>query len=1590
MAATSPAVYPAATENGTEDDEESLAAYYEACRAASSSASSSAEDDDEKGGAENLRFGTTHQQRPSSTLTSRAPPGQGSVREGASQLSPLQGSAPYPLLQRQRRGSAVGVDASSPLHDPATALPLAVRGIAGAALAKQLQHATLPLASTDAGLPHADGMIRVAATSTAFEFHLPSEHSSSALQSASVKGKRKATTTTTITTRGRSSRSPSSLSPDSPVTQHHARQRAVLFDVLCALRQHPTASCEATVPEGEGQGNAAPAQRCAVPFAKTWRLTASAKAEAHAQRWPLCFLGCLEQLLRIADIVAAVEAQLGCLERVCSACNDAAAATVAAGSVPAYSAGTAEVQDASAALEATGQAALQRFARVLQQLSADFLQWVLQVQDFLLALCEGAFGCDQRGDGGDGCSSSSSPTWPYHASDLRSGLHSSWFENEERGGGEVSLYADSTTAGSTRRGATSDREALMWQSRCSDGAEEDAAPSTQDGLLPPSCSLMAVVLAVQENSIPLQRCRVLVEESGCFDGLAESPSEMESATPFAVLAARLLDTLIIQASAAQDTSTMDLYRFYVMLLLYTAWPYVLLCTAAIFGFVRGIDPPVWRRQLPRVFRSSFSHVRVGDAQRQYPTDVLSLILNCVGYYNSSEVLSDGGKAGLPAGGGSPQPHWQPAGGDCRVSGSTGAHSDHRRHLSRSRHGGLRADLSEHHVALAALASARTFVLHSLANFTRRKKQVALSRTPASVRPSAVTEPEKMKRERNVSKGRVEGGRAALPTAPSAPHWQQKSVKEILHYILYESGGRQRNEEQYQEEGEAGGEGSASGAVDVPRQDVGTTVVAYAQQNQDVRRRVVQLPDRNDTVTTTTTAATAATDMGAAGVCATLPRLTRDGQHYLYYPTTIPLGFTTMMREALPGQQRWQLEQQQQQQEGDGVAGLMGAETDALLPLSAATSSLRSVLRLSRGDDNEREGAAGGGGSSGSRSGTHTDPPQCRALSLWTLCISESATAPDVLFMNANAPVDDEIMSGWGDLRRWKKDDVRYSRHHHLHQQQWINVTVPCARWVTTALLIPIGVAVQRLQERRLRDLLTISLHAVQPCQSLAAVATRRSRDGDGSGLLWRNDIHIETVGPGEEKKRGSEGGFRKERVSPALTDPPGFSPFFPMTREMWGVRNSTTAACSFLHALKLVIDVALCRDQERLVFGFLEHLYREPRWWARRWVDGGAAAFERVGTAAPTVTALFADALRGKRLGELVRLVVLPAKEIRKEQPSTVAAVAAMPTDTADATAAAAPASTIAADMLDMFASFQLEFTFPGAFALILQPRDLSVYVQPVTGTTERSYQTFFWQRRRRLYVEEPVTPAAATSTAAGAAAVAGVTRQDGVVFADVWSYVFGYQCSLYYAQITLREHKKQLRQRDTHDFQVAHTMGQPGPRVARHLQYVSRGLGSAYYTLNFAVDTLLSFMQAEAMRTVYDVEHLLQTALRASPGLHSCMELCQQLDTLLLQLHFVSFPARPAVALNSRERAMQSPATEAVRSAVQQILAIALDPARLPVSYISSSTRNAVEALVAAVTAASGERSSGLAFRLHPLRVMLTFNAYYGTAEETLSFRFR
>ncbi|GET86997.1 hypothetical protein, conserved [Leishmania tarentolae] len=1434
-------------------------------------------------------------------------------------------------LQTSRKLESV-----SPPHDSTAAHQhdgAAVRGSAGDLLAKCLQHTTLPCAPPLCASPmpsfpvsHSCAGVPEEWVSSAFAFQPPPADTPAA------RGKKRASTT--ITTRGGSNtRLPSTSTFTAPCAAAAAqvnclaRQRAVLFDALCALRQHVTASCVMHSNKG-GSSTSIHVDPSIAPFGGPWRLRDSVLAEAATKGWSPSFLGALEQLLEMADVVAAVDAYLRecepSLAHHASRDPDEVHGLCTHNVTDTYS----DVQDASVALETAAVRSLERLCSVLRQLRADFDRWVLQLQEYLLVVCDGAAAASHLHD---------QPKPPF-AAHTRAASSEHEEEAPTAGGGRPYPFRTGSYAGS-----------------CGDVAAT---------VLPVPCSLADLVAAARENIVPLQRCHVLVEESGCFEGLAnggrpsavsrpasttgaaaasgtgeETPPRLLSCAP---LAARLLDTLIIQASAFQDTSTMDLYRLYVMMLLYTAWPYVLLCTAAIFGFVRGIDPPVWRRQLPRLFRSSFSHVRIGDASRRFPTDILSLLLNCVGYYNTDNIAStassvENERSAAPRMRKSSPSSAGRTGDSISVVWGRGP-----RHVGAGSSGRRRGgDDSEQHVARAALTSARAFVLRSLASFTRRHKQVSLSRTPMHLRRTPAS----------LAGVKGHAATAAAPeasstSAGSAPYqpWHTKSVKEILHHIMYEAGDRQGDDP-------SDGDQVGSGTV--------AAVVAYAQQNQDVRRRVVQSAAMGIPVPTVDAAGSSSAG-GSAGAL-----------HYVYFPTTIPLGFASMLAEALAGQQQWQ-----QRRAACRVASV--ASNEGCLALSSHASSL-----------GQRRSSHGGKGRcqphalfwSGERNSTnaadinHNDDDsggnddddnsvlRRRGISLWTLAITESDTTPDVRFTNVLAGEEEQYLDAAdnsGQMFGRGSQEQRKRRSHQL----WINVTIPCARWITAALLIPIGVAVQRLQERRLRELLTVSLHAVG--DSCFSARPPHAHAQDAQQQL------ADTAAPVEGPPPGSLAPLNRHASKGVLSRT---------------VTTTATTACSFIHALKLLVDVALFRDQERLVHGFLERLYREPRWWVRHAEDGGTAAYSRLGTAAPIVSAIFADALRGKRFSELVQLSVLPSRinAASAAADTMVTATPTTPEQQGGREEEGHSSSSFAADMLDVFASFQLEFTIPDAFQRILQPQDLSVYVQPLTSTTERSYQTYFWQRRRRLYVDSGDVGEAKASLAAAAA-----PSSYGIAFADVWSYVFGYKCALYYARITLREHKKQLHQRDTQDAQVTQAMGLSGQTATQHLRYVSRGLGTAYYTLNFAVEQLLSFTQNVAMRVVYSLERLLAKAMSLSSELLSCMELCYQLDALLLELSIVCFPARPPVALNVRERGMMSPATEVVRAAVQQALKLALDPSRLPVSHINSSTRNAVEALVSAVSAAAEAHPSTLATHLKPLVVRLTFNRYYGTDEAIRSMHFR
>ncbi|RNC59094.1 hypothetical protein TcCL_ESM03282, partial [Trypanosoma cruzi] len=106
---------------------------------------------------------------------------------------------------------------------------------------------------------------------------------------------------------------------------------------------------------------------------------------------------------------------------------------------------------------------------------------------------------------------------------------------------------------------------------------------------------------IERLLLPLRRCIHLLERSCSLAG--KRPSTIDSNLTgtnvnTVTRATTLMDHLIVRMSALQDSNTMDIYRFYMVLLIYCGWPYVLLMTSAIFGFVTDIDADAWRSNIP--------------------------------------------------------------------------------------------------------------------------------------------------------------------------------------------------------------------------------------------------------------------------------------------------------------------------------------------------------------------------------------------------------------------------------------------------------------------------------------------------------------------------------------------------------------------------------------------------------------------------------------------------------------------------------------------------------------------------------------------------------------------------------------------------------------------------------------------------------------------------------------------------------------------------------------------------------------------------------------------------------------------------------
>nr|CCC52868.1 conserved hypothetical protein, fragment [Trypanosoma vivax Y486] len=275
-------------------------------------------------------------------------------------------------------------------------------------------------------------------------------------------------------------------------------------------------------------------------------------------------------------------------------------------------------------------------------------------------------------------------------------------------------------------------------------------------------------------------------------------------------------------------------------------------------------------------------------------------------------------------------------------------------------------------------------------------------------------------------------------------------------------------------------------------------------------------------------------------------------------------------------------------------------------------------------------------------------------------------------------------------------------------------------------------------------------------------------------------------------------------------------------------------------------------------------------------------------------------------------------------------------------------------EMLRTFDSFELRFALPLDVDLILLPQNLSV-TWSEGGQLQEVYTSCFWNRRIGCDPKNQQRCGSPTSS--------GHQRRRGT-----WCYIFGYLCALFYAQISLREERKQLQRRGGAVRQARSWCRYRKSDDQAQVSRIVRGLGSAYFELSFAVDSLVSFTR----NTVGAVVHELETLTDAAGAAVSCITLCQRIDALLLRLHTISFPVTASKI--GAEKCRQF--SDSVRECITALLTISLDPASLPVRHVVSRTHSTVETLV--TTVRTIPVTSMLREHLQPLLVLLSFNGFY------------
>lgn len=535
---------------------------------------------------------------------------------------------------------------------------------------------------------------------------------------------------------------------------------------------------------------------------------------------------------------------------------------------------------------------------------------------------------------------------------------------------------------------------------------------------------------------------------------------------------------------------------------------------------------------------------------------------------------------------------------------------------------------------------------------------------------------------------------------------------------------------------------------------------------------------------------------------------------------------------------------------------------------------------------------------------------------------------------------------------------------------WINTEIPCTRWITAALLIPFGRTVQQLQKRRLNDLyvgIIESSHLFSfslPLSELPMMREDISTTAQSSFQQHKKRCEDTHVAFSEFVSSRTEKG--KEQVElQGVQNWNGLS--------LWNSPSPCHSAISLSNALRLIIDIALFGNYERIVNGFVRQLYLkslEGPWWKGS-QKGGVKDNTIAGNT--LVSALFSEAIRGLPFAELVQLVVTLPKQ--------KAAIPSLCTSSMESHFSSALMNDME-EVLDVFACFELRFFFPAQLALVLFPNKLSFYIDHAHGQLKRSYGSFFWQKRRGA-VDQQSHPACSSASASRMKDEKASSRCGSVPFGDLWSTMFGYLVAVHYAQMCLQEQRKSLQRSDVqvHELQRSLPYASSDLKIQGHM--VSRGFGGAFYALAFILDTLIRFTMQEILVVVYELEKffLQQSTFHSGPSL------CERLDQLLLQLHLICFSSLPPLCTSKEESSSLSLPGESIRTCIADILSLALDPTRFPFRLLGTKTKEKVERLINIISS-SASHSPLLHMRLIPLLHLLTFNQYYGDRSEGYRFR--